>query len=161
MRKTIKYKEPLAKVLKVIVNAEITKILLQLDAAPPSPLFPSGLYLKNKPEKLASELHYLKDNLNPYFLFETYEKENTLKEGKKYIFRCWWTPDQFEIATNKNIQWEKQRFLNDKDHEHCLLTWEEISTNSKNKEAYKSEYGWITIEAYEKFIAQNKFRLRK
>ena len=42
----------------------------------------------------------------------------------------------------------------------CLLTYKSISAYDVNNEGYQSSYGWITVEAYQEFIANDRLRVR-
>lgn len=45
-----------------------------------------------------------------------------------------------------------------RDHDHCLLTWETIRHGDM---AFVSNAGWITEDAYRRYIQDDELRLRR
>lgn len=89
--------------------------------------------------------------------FESYAiAEVTPEPGGRYSYYSWWTPAQLEAARDTSLGWERRRY-GGHDHDHCVLTWETIRLGDV---AYASEAGWISVDAYERFIRHDEARLR-
>jgi hypothetical protein len=54
------------------------------------------------------------------------------------------------------LAWQRTT-QDESDDEHCLLTWQTISRGSV---AYQSDAGWVSEEAYQRFIGEDTLRLR-
>ena len=76
--------------------------------------------------------------------------------GGPYSFISWWTPAQLEVAVDGSLDWQLQEYR-ESDHDHCRLTWTKILPCEA---AYRSEDGWVTPDAYERFIRDDVLRLR-
>jgi hypothetical protein len=65
-------------------------------------------------------------------------------------------------ALDQTAIWERRVYPGEVgDHDHCLFTWETISSYAGAKEGYWTEkYGWITTQAYEDFIIKDIYHLR-
>lgn len=55
-----------------------------------------------------------------------------------------------------SLDWRLQRF-DESDHDHCLLSWRTIMEGDM---AYRSRAGWITVDAYDRYIENDPLRLR-
>ena len=106
------------------------------------------------------ELHKLLRLDGDAAMFEGYDLASSAPEpGGPYRVFSWWNPDQFRAATDPDVEWRKGTY--DKgDHTHCLLTWDAID---HGETAYQAgpDAGWITIDAYEKYIRDDVLRLRR
>src|SRR5262249_42486468 len=94
--------------------------------------------------------------------FETYDSEYPLPTvGAIYDFCSNFSLEHMDAARDTKAIWRRSVYPDDGSHAHCVLTWETISAYSGQQEGYQSEHGWITVEAYHKFIEQDRYRLRK
>jgi hypothetical protein len=81
--------------------------------------------------------------------------------GHRYVFQCWWRPDQLEIAQSNPADWERKVFIppNPKwDHEHCTICWERLSEYDDEKHfGYvrindRNQEDWICEKCYNEYI---------
>lgn len=70
---------------------------------------------------------------------------------------AWWTPDQLEAAQNTALTWTRT-FYDAGDHDHCLLTW---ATIRRGDVAFVSDAGWITDDAYRRYIQDDELQLQR
>jgi hypothetical protein len=68
----------------------------------------------------------------------------------------WWTPDQLKAARDTTLRWTRRTYHGE-DHDRCLLTWEKIGPGDGG---YVLKAGWITDEAYKRFIKHDELGLR-
>jgi hypothetical protein len=92
--------------------------------------------------------------------FESYDLTGELPQpGGPYRIFSWWDPNQFRAATDRTVRWHRRTYNKPGDHTHCLLTWEAIDHGTT---AYQvDDAGWITVDAYEKYIRDDMLRLRR
>jgi hypothetical protein len=142
-------------------EGEVTTTVVRLrGSAPADPVAPAGLWkAEESTDQAVQDLHKLvgRDEVEGSLTFETYEEQvPLLEEGSVFRLQSWWTPEAFAAVTDTTLAWQLVAF--DKgDHEHCLLTWKTINSGDQ---AYWSQAGWISTEAYTRFIAEDRLRLR-
>jgi hypothetical protein len=57
------------------------------------------------------------------------------------------------------VRWHRRTYNKPGDHTHCLPTWKTIDRGTT---AYQvDDAGWITVDAYEKYIRDDILRLRR
>jgi hypothetical protein len=124
------------------------------------PIAPADLRISS-PFRTIWEFHQLilRDGLR--LVFETYNNNYPLpRQGATYNFCSWWSPGAMDAVRDSNAVWERVAYPKIESHDHCLLTWESISANGPVKEGYRSSHGWVTVEAYEKYILKDAIRVR-
>lgn len=133
-----------------------TELLLEEGAWPAEPVAPATVWTeKVKPTSKLIELHRLVKLGGETAIFESYGTERVPKPGGLYSLFAWFTPEQFDVLNNRQLRWERRRFDGPLD-EHCLLTWRNINPG---EEAYTSDAGWITADAYDRLIRDDLLRL--
>lgn len=93
--------------------------------------------------------------------FETYDPPPALPiVGDTYQFVSMWTHWAMDAVQDTTAIWTRQNYPYPGDHDHCLLTWQTISDYSEHKEGFASVHGWVTIEAYTKYIQNDRCKIR-
>jgi len=111
----------------------------------------------NRTDSPVLELHHLASAGEEAAVFESYEAPDVeLTRAGPYGLVAWWRPDQLAAAEDTALAWTAKPY-DGKDHDHCLLTWKTINPGDP---AYVSAAGWISVEAYEQFIRDDRLRLR-
>jgi hypothetical protein len=147
-----------AEVISVSQAGDTTLTRLLVPSPPAPPLAPSGLYAGANATVEVWQLHKLVEATGAGLLgFETYGLSPPPGIGERLVFRPWWDPRQLAIAADRSLEWRQERFASG-DHEHCLLTWATIWPGDK---AYRSTAGWLSTGAYERFIRDDRLRLRE
>jgi len=156
------YTEPVAEVISVRQEGDVATVALKICRQLHAPIAPAGLYDQLNPAREIFQLHKLIEESKRKIIFETYNSDKLLPAvGEKFIFRSWWILDALEAVQDTKVKWVRKPYPDNGGHDHCMLTWADISTDAENREGYHSKYGWITVEAYDKFIKQDVLRLRK
>ena len=105
--------------------------------------------------------HQLIQREGRILVFETYHSNFPLPtKGTSFAFCSWWVPQAMDAVRDTSAKWERQAYPDNGKHTHCLLTYKSISAYDVNNEGYQSSYGWITVEAYQEFIANDRLRVR-
>jgi ribosomal protein S18 acetylase RimI-like enzyme len=65
-----------------------------------------------------------------------------------------------DAVRDTSVSWTRQNYPYPGEHAHCLLTWQTIADYAEHKEGYFSEHGWITVDAYEKYIENDRCLIR-
>ncbi|HET7035168.1 MAG TPA: hypothetical protein VFI42_05740 [Thermomicrobiaceae bacterium] len=122
-----------------------------------------GMYGTNAPAHEVFQLHTLVSQAGDVLCYATYNAASPLPIiGERHIFRLWWADYQLAAVLDLDAQWVHRAYPDNSDHEHCLLTWEVISATSNHPTGYHSaEHGWITEEAYQAYIIEDRLRLRR
>ena len=155
------YEEPTAKVIQLSRDNDVVTVVLEISSLLSEPLAPGGLYVTHKTEQEVIQLHKLKAADGNVLTFENYDHVGELPSvGTDYIFRVWWTPNQLEAVTDTSRKWSYEKYPDNEDHDHCLLTWEAIAADAEHKAGYRCGKDWITEQAYETYIVGDKLRLR-
>jgi hypothetical protein len=138
---------------------DVTTVALALERGPwPSePVAPASVW--NDQGDRVVELHKLIRLERASAVFESYDLESVPQPGGPYRMFSWWTPEQYEAATDTSIEWRRATYDTPDDHEHCVLTWATIATGDTGYQA-SSGSCWITVDAYEKYIRDDLLRLR-
>ena len=161
-RKRMTYVEPKAEILEATQNSGVARIVARFDRMDSGPVAPAGLYVDPKSGNERFQLHKLISQDQMIFTFETYDSSHTLpKPGEVYSYRGWWLPEAMEAVLDIKAQWTREKYPDNGNHEHCLLTWETIAAYAENNEGYHSRHGWITVNAYNRFIRDDIYRLRR
>lgn len=162
------YKAPTVQVMAAERANGISRLTLQVlngkDVLGP-PFAPASLAKADGsayPDNLIYELHKCIGQSDQQLIYETYEATNPLPaEALVCILRQWWAADQLEAAADTKANWVYEVYPANGSHEHCLLSWETITAYGDFlHDGYHSEHGWITVEAYRKYIEQDRLRLR-
>jgi hypothetical protein len=158
----VTFQEPIAEILSASQFGEIATVVLHATCSPSPPIVPAGLYERTDPSKEIFQLHKLIGQDGNRLTFETYAPSHRLPPaGMQLILRSWWLPEALEAVVDYEAEWTLKTYPDDGDHNHCLLTGATISAHSDHSQGYHSKYGWITLEAYQKYIQQDSLRLRQ
>ncbi len=128
------------------------------------PLTPASLVALDEPEREVFQLHRLRRQSGDRLSYLSYEVQSPLPEiGAPYILRLWWDQSQLDIVLDRNTHWIRQPYphLDPGSHDHCQLTWATIAANAEHSEGYHSHHGWLSVEAYERYIVHDILRLRR
>jgi hypothetical protein len=167
MRRGTPFVAPQVVVVGAVTSCDgYTDLELRGSLAPYRPAFaPAGLYDLETERVEAAQLHKFV-SANPaeeravFRTFAPHCPSPRLANGR-YVYRPWWTPDQFALVLDLERIWSRERYPDDGSHEHCFLSWESIASYADNKEGYRSGGLWITVDAYEKYIRDDIFRCRQ
>jgi hypothetical protein len=154
--------EPKGKILNVSENDGVSRLVVEFDRMDIGPVAPAGLYVDPKSGNEKFQLHRVVDNEGLVFTFETFNRTHPLpRVGEVFSYRGWWIPAAMEAALDVGVKWEKKKYPDNGNHDHCLFSWETIASYAECNEGYFSEkYGWITCDSYEKFIEGDIYHLR-
>ncbi len=156
------YLEPKGVIVDASRANDISWVCVRFDRMDSGPVAPAGLYVDPKIGQERFQLHKLARKDGMLFYFETYNSTHPLPiPDEVYFYRGWWLQEAMEGALDSTAIWEKEVYPVNEGHEHCLFTWETISAYSENSEGYRSKHGWITVDAYNKFIRDDIYRLRE
>jgi hypothetical protein len=134
-----------------------TELRLHEGAWPPAPLAPATLWSGEAEGVPLIELHRLVELDGVSARFESFAIETAPPApAGPHSFFSWWTPEQFAAAVDLSLEWRAVQFY-ESDHARCYLTWNEIEPGDP---VYASDVGWITVEAYERYIRDDALRLR-
>src|SRR5258706_11406480 len=159
------YVESKFEVIEAIQRGHVASIaggFGRLYNVPSHPLAPAGLYSKPMSGQKQFQLHKVSHE-GELFRFETYGEPTAPlpTPGQIFFYRPWWMPKALQAVRDIDAKWIRKNYPDNGEHNHCLFTWETISSYAGEREAYWSEkYGWITVKAYEDFIAKDIYRLR-
>jgi len=155
------YHEPLVTLLTISRIGDSIRGVLALRQPLTPPLAPASLCRIDVSHNEVLPVHKIINQENGQLCFETYQTTAELPDERTvFIFRSWWQPDQFEAAADTRRVWVREFYPDNGDHEHCFLTWERISAHSLHSEGYRCGRDWITIEAYETYIAGDLLQIR-
>jgi hypothetical protein len=105
-------------------------------------------------------VHQLIDRRGTRLVFETYATQVQLPPiGSLFDFCSWWLPDAMDAVRDTSVTWELVTSPDDSCNR-CLLTYETIAVGFDHDVAYRSKYGWITVDAYREFIERDALRVR-
>ena len=154
--------EPEVEVFEATQHAGTTRLLIYFDQMPSEPVAPAGLYAEPGSAHPAFELHKLVGRDRLLLSFETYDCPLRVPApGKVFHYRAWWLPEAMAAARDTVVSWKLTTYPDNGDHDHCLFTWATIAAHTEHRRAYHSKHGWITVEAYEKFIRDDVYRVRE
>jgi hypothetical protein len=139
----------------------VTTTELRLDSGewPFEPVAPATLWAAR--DEPVTHLHKLLRLDGADATFESYGPQGEVPQpGGPYRMYSWFTPDQYEALTDTNVEWHRGVYEKPGDHTHCILTWEAIDDGD---DGYRVEPGggWISVDAYEKYIRDDILRVRR
>jgi hypothetical protein len=157
------YSEPTVTIVRVSASGETATTVLrfEIDSERHKPLAPAGLYVAPVLDREVFQLHRLVSRNALVCTFETYDAHRLPEAGRTYLYRAWWLPWAMEAALAPEADWVRDRHPYDEGCERCLFTWKPIAASEPSTEAYRSRHGWVTVEAYDKFIRNDFYRLRR
>ena len=158
----MKYRAPKGLIIDVAEKGNTSRLIIEFDKMDIGPVAPAGLYNDPSSGKEQFQLHRVAENKGLIYTFETFNRPQPLpKAGQVYFYRGWWLQEAMDAVLDTNANWEWKNYPDNGDHAHCLFTWENIAFYADCNEGYFSEkYGWITVEAYNKFIRGDIYNLR-
>jgi len=162
------YKSPTVQVTAVERANGVSRLTLQVlsgENVLSPPFAPASLNKTDAstyPDDLIYELHKCVGQSDQQLIYETYGATSPPPaEHLVCILRLWWAPDQLEAVADTKANWVYKVYPANGSHEHCLLSWETIAAYGDYlHDGYHSEHGWITVEAYRKYIKLDMLRLR-
>lgn len=156
------YVEPRGTILEATFVEDVACLTVTFDRMDEGPVAPGGLYVDPKSSEERFQLHKQVEQLGLTFKFETYEPQQALPSvGQTLSYRGWWLPEAMDAALDTEADWQHNAFPDNGDHEHCLFTWATITSSVDEGFAWWSEkHGWISEQAYEDYIVNDKYRLR-
>jgi hypothetical protein len=157
------YVEPKATILDIRMDGATTTVIADFDRMPSEPIAPAALYVNPRSGSEQFQLHKLVSVSDLKLEFQTFASTHPLPQvGAAFSFRSWWTTDAMEAALDVGAKWTRRTYPDDGTHQHCLFTWESIEANAEHPEGYYSEeHGWISVRAYEDFIRDDIYRVRR
>ncbi|MEE9346084.1 MAG: hypothetical protein V3U88_10810 [Methylococcales bacterium] len=156
------YIEPKGKIIEASETGNVSRLVIEFDRMDSAPITPAGLYINPKKGSERYQLHKVIKIEGSVYTFETFDSCHPIpKQGDEYSYRGWWLPEAMDAALDTSEKWEKRKYPDNGNHEHCLFSWETIASYAECSEGYYSEkYGWITCESYNDFIVGDIYRLR-
>jgi hypothetical protein len=134
-----------------------TDLFLHEGAWPTEPVAPATLWRRADMDEHVLDLHRLLSLEEADAQFESYAVGGVMFDPREPLWLySWWMPSQLQAAQDATLKWTHRRYESP-DHDHCLLTWETIQGGD---EAYVSKAGWISEDAYRRFIENDELRLR-
>ena len=158
----MKYREPKGKIVGVSEEGGTSRLTIEFDRMDSGPVAPAGLYTDPSSGEERFQLHRVAQREGLVYTFETFHRPQPLpREGEVFFYRGWWLQEAMDAALDMSANWVRKNYPDNGDHAHCLFTWETIASYADCSEGYFSEkYGWITVEAYNKFINGDIYHLR-
>jgi hypothetical protein len=124
---------------------------------PSEPVAPATMWTdETEPSRKVIELHRLVRLDGEMAVFESYGAARAPSPGGPYSLYSWFRPEQLRAIQDESLRCERRRYDGPPD-ESCLLTWADINPGD---DAYVSDAGWITVDAYERFIRDDLLRVR-
>ena len=154
------YRLPRAKVLALLIDSDITTCVIEVSREDylSYPIAPCNL---QNDAGYIFLFHQLVARDGTKLTLETYQVDQPLPNvGDEYEFLSNWIPNAMDAVLDMEAKWVHKIYPNNGDHNHCLLTYVTISAHSEHKEGYCSEHGWVTVDAYQKFIEKDQLRVR-
>lgn len=110
-----------------VPRGDVTTIDLRLDRGewPYDPIAPATLWTDDDQSVL--ELHKLLRLDEDAASFASYDLDGdrSLAPGQYRMFSGW-DKGQYQVATDRDVEWRRGTFDKPGDHTHCILTWETI-----------------------------------
>jgi hypothetical protein len=134
-----------------------TEVRLVEGSWPTEPVAPATIWAdETEPSRKVIELHRLVRLDGEMAVFESYGVVRAPSPGGPHSLLAWFTPDQLRVLRDESLRWERRRY-DGPDHDHCLLTW---TTINPGDDAYRSDAGWISVDAFEELIRDDVARIR-
>ena len=125
------------------------------------PIAPADLR-ETEPYRLVFPFHQLVAREGCVLVFETYAAVEALPVvGSSHSFGSWLSRAAFDALLDLSAVWSLADYPDDGDHDHCLFSWEAISSYGDHPRAYHSDHGWVTIAAYREYIEDDILRIRR
>lgn len=157
-----KYQLPQATILRTETARDLSVVQIKLssEAYLSYPIAPGDLRISD-PFQTIWEFHQLIARDGPILTFETYETNFSMPLiNHVYDFCSWWLGTTMDAVRDMGAVWNRMPYPDNGSHDFCPITYENISAQGPLTEAYKSNHGWISVEAYEKYILQDALRVR-
>jgi len=139
-------------------EAVTTELRLEEGEWPSEPLAPATVWADEaEPSSKVIELHRLVRIDGEIAVYESYGAPRAPSPGGTYSLFSWFRPEQLRAIQDESLRWERRRYDGPILDEDCLLTWTPINPGD---DAYISEAGRITVDAYEQFICDDLLRIR-
>jgi hypothetical protein len=164
------YRLPSAIILDVAADADVATVAIDISQEDylTYPVAPASLrnteadLLRPGTDGCLFELHQLIAREGTRLVFETYLATQSLPSvGGEYSFGSWWNHWAMDAVRDLSANWKRFIYPENGNHDHCLFTWETISSTTGQLEGYHSQHGWITLASYEEYIERDRFRIRR
>ncbi|MCP5143371.1 MAG: hypothetical protein H6978_00950 [Gammaproteobacteria bacterium] len=127
-----------------------------------APVAPGGLYPAPNSTAEIFQVHKVIEQIGQAYCFETYHSQRPPPApGSLWYHRGWWLPEALDAARDGAATWVREYYPDDGSEELCLFTFTAIAAHAAHAEGYRSHYGWVTVEAYNAFIRDDIYRLRR
>src|SRR3954447_6933853 len=156
------YQPPVATVVSVAVKEDLAIIEIEIsrDDYLRYPIAPACLWNSATREEFFSFDQLVRCD-NQRLQFETYLPDRLAPSVGKVGELCsLWSHWAMDAVRDTSVSWTRQNYPYPGEHAHCLLTWQTIADYVEHKEGYSSEHGWITVDAYEKYIENDRCLIR-
>jgi ribosomal protein S18 acetylase RimI-like enzyme len=156
------YQPRIATVLSVAVADDVATVEIEISREDylDYPIAPACLW-NSKTREVFFPFDQLVRHENHRLRFETYRSEHLApKVGDVAEFCSSWNHWAMDAVRDISADWERKNYPYDGEHDHCILTCQAIANYSEHKEGYVSEHGWVTVEAYQKYIENDQSRIR-
>jgi hypothetical protein len=126
---------------------------------------PGGLYRLEDPAALVLELHRCVRHEDTVLEYEMYDWDGPLPHtGEAFFLRHWWQPEAVELARDVTRIWTRALYPQGDDCDFCPLTWKRFSADPRDigyeREGYRSGGAWVSVEGYERYIRDDRLRMR-
>jgi hypothetical protein len=155
------YRLPSAEIVHAAKAGDVATVTIDISRADylSYPIAPADL---RQPQTNNSvwQFHQLVDRKGGWLVFETYRTQLQLPQvGSIFDFCSWWLPEAMDAVRDTSVIWEMATSQDDSCNR-CLLTYETIAVGFDHGKAYRSKFGWITVDAYREFIERDVLRVR-
>ena len=151
--------DPVATVLEISRDGDDLCVSLKLDRPYSPPLFPASLLRAEGDEAL--HLDRVEEVEPLRYEGRAFDAgHSSVAAGDCFTFRGWWTSDALDLVLDTGRSWVLERYQEDGGHEHCRLTWVEISAHGGEPNGYRSGDDWISVEAFQRYIRDDHLRVR-
>ena len=158
------YQERVAIVTELNGDSDVTVVTFDIDRLPTEPLYPALLLkIEGGSSEVALELHKYISSQDLTFTYETYDWTGPFpKIGDSLTYRGLWIPGVLELVADTSLEWQRERYPDDGNHHHCPMTYETLAAyDPYQKEGYRCGDEWISVEAFETYIKNDRLRVRR
>ncbi len=155
---------PTVEILSVVPLPDGQRITCRFSRPYGEPVAPGGLYVDPRSGQESFAVHRAVSRTGNQVTFESFGPAATSAPapGSSFFYRGWWVKAAMAAALDTSAHWRHLVYPNDGTPQHCLFTWQTISSYIGLASGYWSaEHNWITEQAYNEFIVKDIYRLRE